>query len=691
MFNQLRSFQPQTTVQQDLLRVFNIFVLVGGIGLSMLRYLRRNPPSYVIVVDVGDEIEKRRIDWSFLPHCRVLYLGDRETTGTLLAKHYPTNHRLNNSMGTTSACKGMGQKRGFGDIAAFDLVAAPQFHDICEEARSQALIQTAGAPSAIFVNMFSSSAGGVGSGATPIIGKALVRSLQEMAIPIEATFMTTESVTFAGLGPSVHTNAAAGLKELLEIVLNKNDDVAARVVWTLRLSALPPVRTDSDLRETYLSLEHQAWRSIEPQRYLQTVTPNWVHRTRYGNCHYVSTDFFNLIPEKTVAGTVASQYYASFKAAIESVQPARDLIEQLDPKRATLPMHRKDIDSIIDSVDQNSNDELIDATCRQGARDLFDFAAITTAGHEYSLNRVADYFVEVPDSLAEATSNLTLVTTFNSVIEQESAIVAEEIEEVQAPLSKEETKSRKSLDKLRNGGLMRTTKSRRAVATKRLQVLRSLSDELHSLRMLQHELFLLREKLTDEVTSQSERLLRVIKILDEHRHKGARTNAKALFGVRRVDGAFTELLYLPHLDNVRQRRSIAAQVTTVSVDGLAVIANSQGNNVEQIAERLTGPAPTPGAYVGGTRPAGGESLFVLPPLEPSLAASMIECINKRCPNSEVFVADSCSVGISVVRFLVNGPKSDAECLPGFYESELKKAKTAPFDDIYFIKRPPVAN
>ncbi len=218
---------PRLDVCRRRIENFTLYCIVGGGGVGVLSYLAKLPPNFCLLVDVRSELLSIDPDFRRLPHHLAMPLADRETTNSLLAKVYAPDRRVVRSIGMANGSDGMGQRRGFGLIAGTMLTQNASFGELSSRLRDEVLAQCHGAPDQITIVVLGSVCGGTAAGAAEPIARALVESLSTLGVPIAVEFDMLDSVSYATLGPNIHTNAAAASDSLLNLIASKGGDAKA--------------------------------------------------------------------------------------------------------------------------------------------------------------------------------------------------------------------------------------------------------------------------------------------------------------------------------------------------------------------------------------------------------------------------------------------------------------------------------
>ena len=287
----------------------------------------------------------------------------------------------------------------------------------------------------------------------------------------------------------------------------------------------------------------------------------------------------------------------------------------------------------------------------------YDFQAVNAEGEIYDCELIAEHFVEPPKSLDEAIHQLTTVTTIRQVLTTELIEVRNRLARIEGKIQKLTRSTLVSYKRVQDARSF--ISSKRAKAIRSGSELRRLSDQSFAYQSMKQELAKSISALNQEYDSQLSRLNGLVSILDRIRQKGRVTERHDLFFFNGIDVAFTDLLTLPALDHDRKVQVLAAQATMVSVEGIRFILGGQTNTVEEFARLCIGKAQRQGAWPGAIAQPSAKTIYVLPPTNANLNELLADRIRAMAPNATVLTADSCELGINIVRFHVFYPETEA--------------------------------
>ena len=652
-----------------------IDVLGGGDALNTVFYNIRNAATATILTDVHSELQKHQPDVEQIPSHILFPLSERETTTSLLDQHYGASNSVHEIIGSALSVEGMGARGGIGAMAGMERIQSRDFDELVTTLLDKVIQATGGDLEHVWLRFFGSGAGGTNSLLMGLLARALGNRLKSYKATIKISFFVTDSIAYTGLGQNIHKNHAYCLFVLQELLTNKSHDDSNKIVYELRVIGMPPTGTAVELRQELKLLDRQSWFCSEMQRYLQVTGPNKALESRFGNIVHTSTDFFRPIPREIIASGVSSEYYFEILQTLNSIASERDMISQIEPNHETVTLERTSVPSIVASAGSLSATEMLDAITRPGAVHRFEFAVIDRLGQEFVCDRIADHFVEPPRTLKEAHRNATIVETIRAAIDDENLILADDIQWLEGQIDKKSVHCKKRFERLARTRYLKGHLERNAITLG--NSLRQLCDELGEKQAMQEELVKSLRSLELELAAQEKRLRQIAQCLDIYRSKGKASNLQGLFYFRGCNEAFSDLLSIPGLDDDRRILLLAAQASSVSIEGLRFILDAENNNAEELALKAIGDAHIQGAWPGAIRQLTAKTIYVLPPTSKALAGILRARIRELSPNSQVFVADSCDCGINVVRFRVYHPKSEAECHPGFLKDELDRVLQGP--------------
>ena len=503
----------------------------------------------------------------------------------------------------------------------------------------------------------------------------IVKRLETIGCPVSFQFNLSDSVLFAGLGKSVHANAACAIKEIVKLITSPKTGAANLTVWGLRLIGLPPVGSDVNTRRELLLLDKQAWGCREMLNHLQIVGPNLANSGRFGNILHTSTDYFRSVPPAAIAALNAGEYYSAIVQAVENIRPMPSLISAIDSNHSIETHFRSPVEAILDACDSQTTDDMLRATIQSEGIHDYDFQAVNAEGETYDCELIAEHFVAPPESLDEAIHQLTTISTIRQVLTTEEIGVGQRLRRIESDIPKKTRATLASYKRLQDARSF--IPSKRAKAIRLGLELRQLSDKQFTYRSMRKELAKSIRALDHEYESQLSRLTGLISVLDRIRRKGRVTERHDLFFFNGVDAAFPDLLTLPALDHDRKVQVLAAQATMVSVEGIKFILDGKTNTVEELARLCIGKAHRPGAWPGAIAQPSAKTIYVLPPTNANLNDQLAERIKAMAPSSVVLTADSCELGINIIRFHVFCPETEADLLPGYLQAEYDRVMDSP--------------
>lgn len=664
--------RPKLTMNSKSRFLPDIMYFGGGHGLDTLLFALANPSAAVIAADVRAELQKRMRILTHIQHYRTISLIESETANSLITSAYPQDTSILKRIGNCSAQKGMGQRGGLGALGITPKLMSAEFDEICDWLRSRCIQQRGGVLPGLSIAEFGSISGGANSISHLVSAAILVGLGESLDLPVELDLQVTDSVTFTGLGSNVHINCAVALNTLNEFVLNTNQKPGSRVVVNARIATLPPVGNDQQLRQELNLLDKQAWFATELQDAMVMIGPNAALSGRYGNITHSSTDFFRSIPKKQVAGQIAAGYHEEMELAMERIQPTPHLLTHLDLRPNEVALARPSIEDLVDRVDSLDADGFVKGCEAQACETDFTITAHDIKDRQYDCERLPDHFTGIPETLTEAIDDVILIETIRDQLVLEEAENKAELHEVADKIDKVRDKCSRQFK--------RTQQARFNVARQRRKLqefatlLRDLSDNKRNCEQLAKELDKCVGMATELKEQKHAKLSEVLKVLDDHRAKGKDAKDPGLFYYAPTNTAFPVVFKLPSCDRQLQQFFLASQAVAVTESGVKYILGANSSDVEELSDICIGPATTPGAWLAAIEREPHHTFVVLPPMSNALADSLRKAIAAKAATWKVFVADSCSSGINIVRINLFFPRTAEECMPGFLASEYKKIK-----------------
>ena len=411
------------------------------------------------------------------------------------------------------------------------------------------------------------------------------------------------------------------------------------------------------------------------RKYRQVDDPNMANSSRYGNICHTSTDYFRSVPPADVAALNAGEYHSAIVQAIETIRPRPSLISEIESNHSIEKTFRSPVEAIVEACDSQTTDDMLRATILSDGIHTYDFAAINAEGETYDCELIGEHFVEPPKSLDEAIHQLTTVATIRQVLTTEETEVGNRLVRIEAKIKKSKKTTLAAYKRVQDARAFVDRKKANAIRFG--SELRRLSDQSFAYKSMKGEIAKSISALNQEFDSQLSRLNGLVAILDRMRQKGRVNERHDLFFFNGVDAAFPDLLTLPALDHDRKVQVLAAQATMVSTEGIRFILGGGTNTVEEFARLCIGKAHRPGAWPGAIAQPSAKTIYVLPPTNANLNDQLAERIRVMAPSATVLTADSCELGINIIRFHVFYPEKESDLLPGYLKAELDRVMDSP--------------
>jgi hypothetical protein len=634
-----------------------ILVVQGGNNAELVRHYRLCKADLVIVIDVEKELA-RLLTGVLPPHVKFFALGPGHTARTLAEGASPA---IQCSIGNTAgmnAESGLGQLRALGYLATKLLLESQEMQSFLSRDLLDFLMKVSGGVlDSVLVVCAGSVAGGTASAGLLFTVAAIEQSILERTnATVEVELHITGAISYAGLGPRVHKNAAAGVVEALAYVTARHQH--NRTIRSLRLTELPPCGDDRAARARYMLEMEQAAQCAAVGEILDRNAPNNSQNGPLGNVTiWRSGHFSPLHPRNHVARDIAPGYFQLLRQLLLESNPHPSLIGRLTlaTRRQALP--REGLDGILDRAATTDINDLIAAVAQPGFKLTIAIDAILASGESLRLSDARTVWAAMPGTMAETHSRLILQSTCLRVLDHEIAKLETQLAQTEHRgnlLARALTRNIKVLrhpslwsrlkhllfDTAPSADVLGSTAGQFRTAVEQMQ---QLKDELDALRNA-HRL------VEAEHNYLTERIAAIMARLDALVPRGQRQQSQPMVVAKPIDAVLPDLLQLTdemtdeHISGI-----LLSAVDQVTEHGLATITGANPPRLEVIASRIVQRrfTLTP-PWAGKPRMLDGREIHVLPPLSPETADKLRQLIGKHDPTITLVIAERMPASINCV-------------------------------------------
>ena len=250
-----------------------IHVIQGGNNLHLLGFDDLCRADMLLALDSENEINRVLRDRA-PANLRVFPLAQRQTARTLAEGASDDIRQCVATTAGMAADCGLGQVRGIGYLATRRLLASREMQDFLNHELLDTLMQRSGGVlDHVRIIGEGSVAGGTASAGLLLVVAALEAVILEKTnATVHTDLRVAGSLSYMALGPRVHTNAAAGIVEILAYVTSKQQH--NRAIRSVRFSELPPVGEDRAERTRFMLEVEQAVQCPEVQATLDSLDAN---------------------------------------------------------------------------------------------------------------------------------------------------------------------------------------------------------------------------------------------------------------------------------------------------------------------------------------------------------------------------------------------------------------------------------
>ena len=427
-------------------------------------------------------------------------------------------------------------------------------------------------------------------------------------------------------------------------------DLAAKF---LEIHNLPPFQDDVEQRDSCLLSDTVAMDSIQMQQYLRMVTPNLANDGETGTISSRVVDFMTgLHPLHDLAGPSAAFLFSELQATLSNIQPDPLLIKgNLQWHDESTEQERQDLDKIIDSIDDLNDESLEEAIVKPPALYRFQNHLLTATRVQFWLERLSTDFAVTPQSLAEFGQRMRLIRTFQQFLNDERAIVDDELRIVTGKIANITDRLHALLLKLRQPGASSSGRLIRNV-TLVAEVLRENWDRWNQLTAEQQALDRAQRSANHEWEHHHGTIEAILTTLESYIPTGILEQTRSTVATQRLSSVFPVLLGLPEMPHTDQIDLLCGITSSVNSRGLARCVNSSSDRLEAIARQIvfgeyTIESPSHGARL--RQFISDKVIYALPPMEPELEYALARLIRQLQPKARVTFYDTLSFGAPVMR------------------------------------------
>lgn len=623
-------------------------IIQGGNNAEIARHAFLCNAHIVIVLDVENEIQ-RLFPGPVPVNFKVFCLASGETARTLAERGSEATRRCLANTAGMNAESGLGQRRGFGWLAGKELLNAREMQEFLDHGFVDHLMQVSGGElNHVDIDTYGSVAGGTASALIILIQACLERTVvQQTNATVQTVFHITGGISYTGLGPRVHKNAAAGTVEILAHVIAGRQD--NRVIRAVRLSELSPVGEDRAQRARYMLEIEQANHCAGVSEALERTSPNRSQDGRLGNVTIMQSGHFTpLDPRFDVAQDIAPEFARILRRAIAESQPQPSLLQQLrlNSRRQELP--RENLEGILSSADSTDADDLIAAVAQPGSNLILTVDALLASGETIHLSDALTVWASSPGDLSETMERLILQSTCLQALEREIAAnqgrlaaTDRHVRQLARQVNTTMTSVRRPSVWKRIGQLLATPVPLPDQLAGTVDTLRRSFDQYHEQKMELQALQAARNLVQAERDFLIQQLTAMAIRLESIVPRGQQRRRQPTVVARPIDTVYRELWTL----TAESADEEVVQILLAAVDhvtelGLAKITGANPARLEFIASRIAQCQCefTP-AWGGKLRTLDGLLIHVLPPLAQETGDKLKDLIRKEGSRVPVVVAE----------------------------------------------------
>ncbi len=649
-----------------------VVVVLGGVKDSLLRYYLSLPDLLVILFDNVVEVERKRELHKGKPLI-AFSLGENETTRSVYSDASDERRIASMGQASTSLAGGFCGQGTNAELAARMALNASSIRDFCNSLPDLAFVGTKGKLGRVILDVKASTSGAVGNGARPVIIDAIVGSLLRLGIPVEVRQDLLGPMTFACTARRARPNYAVALLKTLYRMLKPPEPSRYLETTRLDLHNLPPVSENSNLRDGWILADEVARDSQAMVQYLDMTCPNMAGDGATGNISYRVTDFMTgLDRAQDIAGPAASNLSASLQNLIDNIIPDPLLLHEMSWEDNSRQQKRESVEQILERFFYSTDESVLDAIAKPEAS--FHFRNEMTSSDKiiFQLERLSTDFAVTPVSLEDFELRLKLISTFEDRLNEEIAIVTEDIESVSQKIEVANTKFEPISYRVRHQ--YRPKKRLLSKLELVLDVLRENWDRMHKLNAESQALSRALSSVVHEKKHHKERLESILQVLESHVPKSLLAEKLESVSTLKLPQAFPKLLRIPELSAVDQLDLLSSFAGSVTARGLAKCVGINSDRLEDIARAIvygSYDVESPSHDARIRQSASDKVIYAIPPMEPKLEASLTEILLRLHPGAKVTFYDTLMFGGNVMRMRIQRFSCVGELFTGLVGHDLK--------------------
>ncbi|MGD0518636.1 MAG: hypothetical protein ABSA26_13960, partial [Thermoguttaceae bacterium] len=388
-----------------------ILVIQGGNSAAIVRYSKLCNAHLVILIDAENEL--RRLLCGYMPpHVKAFPLGQGHTAKTLAERASQAIQKCIGSTAGMNADSGLGQHRGIGYLATRLLLDSREMRAFIEGEMLDFLMRASGGVlDHVRIIGKGSVAGGTASAGLLLTTAALEKAIIDWSnATVEVELDLTGGISYAGLGPRVHKNTAAGVVEALAYVTSRRQH--NRAIRAVRFIELPPVGDDRSERVRHLLEIEQAAQSAKVCDVLDQKAPNNSQNGPLGNVSiWRSGHFTPLHPRFHVARDIAPEYCHVLRQLLTDSKPQPSLIRRLNLSARRHQLPREDLEGILSRTETTTVSDLLESIAQPGGKSIITIDALLASGESLRLSEAQNVWITAPTGVAETHTRLVLQNT----------------------------------------------------------------------------------------------------------------------------------------------------------------------------------------------------------------------------------------------------------------------------------------
>lgn len=658
-------------------------LVVGSAWQSLVEYRRLTLGGTTIVVDVAAELASLRIHPAARSSMQLFPSGSNSTIKSL-AEEYGSPHQLRamEAFPNMSLEDGIGQVRGFGEMAARQLTGRADFQAFTRQLPGALLADAGGEMPRIVFNTYLGSAGGKASwGAQLLCEETLKVLLSGTDATIDASIYVIGGVSFTGPAfPRTQVNASASIAQWLHVNQHLPSD---RVNLTLYFMELPPVGTNKSLRSQCLLDHHAAMLAPAVEENIRTLRSNRAASGEYGNVLLTRSDQFQRLTKREIVGEVAASYLPQLESVLRvRADSARfnGLRFEYEHRNAERPSVKQALEQALRArdVDQLLEPVLAPRGTRAGA------SLILRDGGSIDLRRVREHFAAPIRNLAQVRDRLATCKGASDLLASEIVDLRRQLDPVETHLDKALLQIEKQFARL----LHRSSKKRVTWMLEKLAQAREIRETLEE---IQCELSVLQKAESHfhaewrELRSRIDRLRRSVKRCALH---APERKGPAWIAAVPLARSLPELLAVSDTvgdDSGAMHHVLSTMTGTVTLDGLVRITGARSATIESLVAAVVsrqGARRGP-SWGGAAREDEGDAFLVYPPVEPALQKRLIARHRELGHDlTRISFSKGADASVNVVALELHSCSELREILTPYYQTGLSRVLAGPARSLF---------